>query len=141
MKEPLLILLVLISLSSCQLNWYGDIDLGSNFYYMIGPAFNSIVIPVHPEKPYSSSIYIVKDVEEIGFNNNLIIAISNDQKAMKYWRINKNEESIKMGYKENAVLTLSNVSLIDSLEFYQIKNSEEIHLKSNTDYRQELNYE
>lgn len=61
------------------MNWYGDIDLGCDFYYMVEPAFNSIVIPVNPDEPYKSSIYIIKDIESVGFNKNYILATSKNE--------------------------------------------------------------
>ncbi len=141
MRNKLLILLTLISLNSCQLNWYGDIDLGSDFYYLVEPAFNSIVIPVNPKKPYESSIYIIKEIESIGFNENLILATSKSEEEIKYWRIDKKSESKQLGYKENLIMELSNVSQIDSTEFHQIGTTEKIELKTKTEYRKELNYE
>lgn len=133
--------MTLISLNSCQLNWYGDIDLGSDFYYLVEPAFNSIVIPVNPKKPYESSIYVIKEIESLGFNENLILATSKSEQEIKYWRIDKKSESKQLGYKENSIMELSNVSQIDSTEFHQIGTTEKIELKTKTEYRKELNYE
>jgi len=123
------------------MNWYGDIDLGSDFYYMVEPAFNSIVIPVNPEEPYASSIYIIKDIESIGFNKNYILATSKNGDEIKYWRIDKKAESKELGYKDNSIMELSNVSEISSSEFNRIKTVENIKLKTKSDYRKELNYE
>lgn len=123
------------------MNWYGDIDLGSDFYYMVEPAFNSIVIPVNPDEPYKSSIYIIKDIESVGFNKNYILATSKNEDEIKYWRIDKNAESKELGYKDNSIMELSNVSEIDSTEFNQIKTTQNINLKTKSEYRKELNYE
>ncbi|MCL5247777.1 hypothetical protein M4I21_18365 [Cellulophaga sp. 20_2_10] len=141
LRNKLLILLTLIFLNSCQLNWYGDIDLGSNFYYQVEPAFNSIVIPVNTDEPYKSSIYVIKNIESVGFDKNYILAISKNGQEIKYWRINKNAETKKLGYNENSIIELSNVSEIGSTEFNQIRTSENIGLKTKTEYRKELNYE
>ena len=141
MRNKLLILLTLISLNSCQSNWYGDIDLGSGFYYMVEPAFNSIVIPVDSDEPHSSSITVIKDIESIGFNRDYILATSKEKDQLKYWRIAKKAESKELGFKENSVIELSNVSEIDSAEFNRIKTTENIQLKTKTEYRKELNYE
>ncbi|BAO56328.1 hypothetical protein [Nonlabens marinus] len=141
MRNKLLILLTLISLNSCQMNWYGDISLGSDFYYMVEPAFNSIVIPVNPNEPYKSSIYIIKDIESVGFNKNYILVTSKIGDETKYWRIDKKAVSKELGYKVNSIMELSNVLEINSVEFDKIKKDEKIKLKTKTEYRKELNYE
>ena len=131
----------LIFLNSCQLNWYGDIDLGSDFYYLVEPAFNSIAIPVNPDEPHKSSINVINNIESVGFNKNYILATSKSEYGIKYWRIDKKAESKELGYKENSLIELSNVSEIDSAEFNRIKTDEIIKLKTKTEYRKELNYE
>ena len=123
------------------MNWYGDVDLGSDFYYQVEPVFNSIVIPVNPDEPYKSSIYIIKDIESVGFNKNYILATSKSGDEIKYWRIDKKSESKELGYKDNSIMELSNVSEIKSAEFDKIKEDENIKLKTKTEYRKELNYE
>ena len=141
MRKAFLFLTLLTSLSSCQLNWYGDINLGSDFYYIVEPAFNSVVIPVNPNEPYKSSISIIKDIESIGFNKNYILATSKSRDEIKYWRIDKKSESKELGYKDNSIMELSNVSEIKSAEFDKIREDENIKLKTKTEYRKELNYE
>lgn len=123
------------------MNWYGDIDLGADFYYMVEPAFNSIVIPVNPDEPYKSSIYVIKDIESVGFNKNYILATSKSGEEIKYWGIDKNAESKELGYKDDSIMELSNVSEINSAEFNHIKTAENINLKTKSEYRKELNYE
>jgi hypothetical protein len=123
------------------MNWYGDIDLGSDFYYIVEPAFNSIVIPVNPDEPYKSSITIIKDIETLGFNKNYILATSKSNYEKKYWRIDKKAESRELGYRDNSIMELSNVSEIDSTEFTRMKTAENIKLKTKSEYRKELNYE
>lgn len=98
------VLLYLILLSSCKINWYGDIDLGSGFYYMVDPDFNSIVIPVNQKKAFKSSIYIVKNVELIGFNENVILAISREKHCKEYWKIDKTMKTIKQGYDDSSLM-------------------------------------
>ncbi|RKS42560.1 hypothetical protein BC962_3227 [Gillisia mitskevichiae] len=136
-----MIILTLVFLNSCQLNWHGDIDLGSDFYYMVEPAFNSIVIPVNSDEPYKSSIYIIKDIESVGFNKNYILATSKSGDEIKYWRIDKKAESKELGYKDDSIMELSNVSEIQPVEFDKIKTDENIKLKTKTEYRKDLNYE
>ena len=72
----LFIFLLFILANSCQLNWYGDIDLGGDYYYLVEPAFNSINVPVNPDEPYVSSNYVIKNVEQIGFDKENILVIS-----------------------------------------------------------------
>ena len=141
MRNRPLILLAIISLSSYQLNWFGDIDLGSGFYYLVEPAFNSIVIPVNPNETYKSSIYIIKDIESVGFNKKHILVTSKDGAEMKYWLIDKNEKTKKLGFKENSIMELSNASEIDSAKFSHVMISENIELKTKAEYRKDLNYE
>ncbi len=123
------------------MNLFGDIDLGADFYYIVEPAFNSIVIPVNPDEPYKSSIYVIKDIESVGFNKNYILATSKNGEETKYWRIDKNAESKELGYKDSSIMELSNVSEINSTEFNQIKTAENINLKTKSEYRKKLNYE
>ena len=80
----------LIFLNSCQLNWYGDIDLGSDFYYLVEPAFNSIAIPVNPDEPHKSSINVINNIESVGFNKNYILATSKSEYGMTKKRNQKN---------------------------------------------------
>ena len=108
---------------------------------MVDPAFNSIVIPVNPDEPYASSIYIIKEIESIGYNENYILATSMEGNELKYWLIDKKAESKELGYKDNSILKLSNVSKISSSEFNRIRETENIRLKTKSDYRKELNYE
>lgn len=141
MKYKFLILLTLSSLSYCKLNWWGDINLGSNFYYLVEPAFNSIVIPVNPKDPYKSSIYIIKDIESLGFNKNYILVSSKKGNELKYWLIDKKTESKELGYGKNSIMKLSNVLEIKLSEFQKIRANEKIKLKTKSEYRKELNYE
>lgn len=141
MIKKLLLLLPLIFLNSCNINWYGDIDLGSNFYYLVDPAFNSVVIPVNPREPYKSSIFVIKDVESIGFDNNTILVTSITQEGKKYWLIDKTQKSKKLGYADDSVMNLSNISGIDSINFNITLESTSLKMKTKTQYRKELNYE
>lgn len=140
MKNGILTFITLIGLIACNPNFYGDVNLGSDFYYMVEPSFNSIVIPVNPKKPFVSSIYIIKNIESIGFNKKYILATSESEINTEYWKIDKAQKKKKLGYDENSILKLSNVIRIDSAKFYQTLNSEKIKLKTKTEYRKELNY-
>ena len=139
-KKHIVFTSLLIIMNSCQLNWFGDIDLGSSFYYMVEPAFNSIVIPVNKEKPYDSSIYIIKEIENIGYNKEYILASSMDNDILKYWKIDKTAETKQLGYSKNSVMRLSNLTEINFKEFIITIGSEKITLKTKSEYRKELNY-
>lgn len=141
MRSNLIILLSFIFLNTCQVNWYGDINLGLNFYYLVEPAFNSIVIPVNVAKPYGSSTYIIKNIESLGFNKKYILATSISEKGITYWKIDKTVETKKLGHGEDSIMRLSNVSEISLIEFDQIIRLENIRLKTKTAYRKELYFE
>lgn len=126
---------------SCNLNWYGDIDLGSDIYYLVNPDFNSVVIPVNPKDPHRSSIEVINNIESIGFNNNTILVTSIGKDGKEYWLIDKTHKSKKLGYKDNSLLKLSNVLEIDSLKFNNILESTSIKRKTKAQYRKKLNYE
>ena len=108
---------------------------------MVEPAFNSIVIPVKPEEPYKSSTYIIKDIESIGFNKNYILATSKTEQGLKYWQIDKTIQTEKLGYNENSIMELSNVTELDPIEFNQMRITQKIKLKTKNEYRKERNYE
>ena len=141
MKKRISFALSLTFLASCQVNWYGDINLGSDFYYMVQPAFNSIVIPVNQKEPYKSSICVIKDIESVGFNDKIILATSMSEDGVKYWKIDKTVKSEELGYRDDSIIILSNVVEIDSNGFYKIQELEQINLKTKTEYRKQLNYE
>ena len=125
---------------SCDQNFYGDIDLGSDYYYLVEPSFNQIVIPVNREKPYQSSISIIKNIKEIGFNRDYILAKSIVGDSIKYWIIDKNKESKELGYIDNSVLRLSNVNQVDSILFYSIKIKVDIQVREKEYYQKESGY-
>lgn len=140
-KKHIVFISLIIIMNSCQLNWFGDIDLGSSFYYIVEPAFNSIVIPVNKNKPYDSSIYVIKGIESIGYNKEFILVSSMDNDTLKYWKIYKTAETKQLGYNKNSAMRLSNLTEINFKEFVTTVNSENITLKTKSQYRKEHNYE
>ena len=139
-NRKLLFLFTLTFFCSCDQNFYGDIDLGSDFYYLVEPSFNQIAIPVNREKPYQSSITIIKNIKEIGFDRNFILAKSLVGDSIKYWIIDKTKESKKLGYIDNSVLRLSNVNQVDSLLFNRTKIKVDIQVREKEDYQKESGY-
>ncbi len=61
---------------------------------------------------------MIRDVESVGFNKKYVLATSKNMQELRYWRIDKMMETEKLGYEENFIMELSNVSKIDSTEFY-----------------------
>ncbi len=131
---------MLVIMTSCNLNFYGDIELGADFYYMVEPAFNSIVTPVNKDEPFKSSIYIIQDVETLGLNKDKILVTSIVNDTLKYWLIDKTKESKELGYDKKSNLRLSNVNQIDSIRFTRIQKEENIKMKTKSEYRKKLNY-
>ena len=132
---------LLTILTSCNLNFYGDIDLGADFYYVVEPTFNCIVTPVDKKKPYNASIFIIRDVETLGVNKDKILVTSIVNDTLKYWVIDKTKESKELGYDKKSNLRLSNVTQIDSIGYAKIQKEENIKMKTKSDYRKKLHYE
>jgi len=136
-----ILVLSLILLSSCNINWNGDIDLGGDFYYLVDPVFNSINVPVNPNKPYVSSNFVIQNIEQVGFNKKCILAISDSSNIKMYWMIDKTKKSECLGYNNNSRMILSNVNKIDSIKFKAMIQQTGVEMKSKTFYRKQLNYE
>ena len=128
----------LILLIAC--NFYGDLDLGSNFYYQTEPSFNSIVVPVDNDKPYTAQINVIQDVDHMGFNNEYIFVSSERNDSTLFWVINKKEESSKLGYDGSSNIKLSNIKRVDSIEFYVLISREHIELKSKLFYQKQAGW-
>jgi hypothetical protein len=93
----------------------------------------------------ASSLYIIRDIENIGFNKEYILAVSNTNDTLSYWVIDKTKETHiitnqdKEGKSTTSVSNL--VGPIDSLTFNNLLKQTNIELLSKTYYRQKLNYE
>lgn len=121
-------------------NFYGDLDLGSNFYYQTEPSFNSIVVPVDTDKPYTAQIKVIQGVDHIGFNNEYIFVSSVRNDSTLFWVINKKEEANKLGYDRSSNIRLSNMKQVDSTEFYVLISREHIELKSKKFYQKQAGW-
>jgi hypothetical protein len=139
-NRKLLALLILPFFCSCDQNFYGDIDLGSDFYYLVEPSFNQVAIPVNREKPYQSSITIIKNIKEIGFNRDFILVKSIVGDSIKYWIIDKSKKSKELGYIDNSVMRLTNVNQVDSILFNWTKKKLDIQVREKDYYQKELGY-
>lgn len=139
MKILRVISLILISLFfSC--NFYGDLNLGSDFYYQTDPTFNSIVTPDNKDKPYSIQSSVIRDIDSLGYNERYILATSNRNDSIFYWIIDKNKQSIELGYDIYSNLKLSNVMTVDSFHFYKLEKEEQIEMKSKLYYQKEAGW-
>ncbi|MDP5106990.1 MAG: hypothetical protein NWQ31_12565 [Polaribacter sp.] len=129
-------LILVFFLSSCLGNFYGDKDLGADFYYMVEPSFNSIFIASSRDNPYESlGPYVIKDVESLGFNDQFIlVSAKNNDTVIKYYLIDKVNE-LKRNYEDRLLKT--NLIEIDSLEFTKISETYKITIKTNEEYRKE----
>ena len=121
--------------------WYGDIELGDEYYYMVEPAFNSIQT-LETDDSDRTNGYVIRNIESIGFNEDFILAVNKDSLDFKYWVIDKTrdsdlyKQSLRVGQVHEEV-----IGPLDSLEFMYIKAQQKIEMKSKTYYRKKLNYE
>jgi hypothetical protein len=125
---------------SCNVTFYGDIDLGANFYYWVEPAFNDIVFPNNPNQPYSSGSCVIQNIEELGFNEDYILATTLSGDSLTYWLIDKTKESKEAGDDDNSNLRLSNVNIVDTSLWNSIRRNNNIEVKSKYDYQKEAGY-
>ncbi|MEQ9442287.1 MAG: hypothetical protein RIG62_24815 [Cyclobacteriaceae bacterium] len=121
--------------------WYGDIELGDEYYYMVEPAFNAIQT-LKTDDDNRSNGYVIKNIESIGFNEDFILAVNKDSLHLQYWIIDKNRNSeLYQEAKRNQLVHEEVIGPMDSLEFMDFKASQKIELKTKTYYREKLNYE
>ena len=124
---------------SCDINFYGDKDLGGDFYYMVEPAFNSIYIAKLRDNPYQNlGPYIIRNVNSIGFNKNIILVSNKINDSVKYYLIDKNKE-LKRGYADR--LKKTNFIILDSLLFFKFQKKHKINIKTNEEYWKEYGWE
>jgi hypothetical protein len=141
MKKLLFFLTIL--LTSCSTaDFYGDIDLGGNMYYIVDPTFNSIDFASGPTNDrMQTSIPIIKQVESVGFNDNYILVINKINDAVYYWAIDKTIETKLIDTPKDSLIKISNLKgPIDITEFNRLKESNKIQLVSATLYSKKLGY-
>uniref|UniRef100_UPI003217EAF3 hypothetical protein n=1 Tax=uncultured Draconibacterium sp. TaxID=1573823 RepID=UPI003217EAF3 len=132
-------LIILVFISSCG-NFYGDLDLGGNFYYMTEPSFNDIYVPTNKKKPYSGGSLVIRDIVSLGYNSSYILATSNRNDTLFYWIINKNKKSQELGYDNYSNLRLSNLKQVDSVQFHNFVDIENIELKPKLYYQRKAGW-
>jgi hypothetical protein len=146
MKNRLFRILIILFCTSCgpsDVWWYGDINLGDHYYYMVEPSFNSIQ-SLNANDNQRPNGYILENIEYIGFNKKFILAINKENNVEKYWIIDKhhsNSENLVSKYKINQKENKELFGPIDSIDFYAFKNKQDIKLNSKTFYRKKLKYE
>lgn len=109
--------------------------MGSNFYYIHSRGFSDIVKPVKAKEPHSSGIFIIQNINTVGFNNDYILATSNNNDTLMYWIIDKTIDSKEMGYDDNSNLILSNVNEVELDKFNRTLIESKIVLKTKADFR------
>ncbi len=130
-------------MASCSsADFWGDVDLGNEFYYMTEPTYNSINLSESPDDPMKSSSCVIRDIEFVGYDDNYILAINKTKDTLRYWIIDKTVPTSRQGYLDSSIVLLTNVKQsLDSFEFIRIKSETQIQLLSKTDYRKKYNWE
>ncbi len=132
-------LVFILICNSCG-NFYGDLDLGANFYYQTEPSFNNIIFPDNIEKPNSIGSLVIRNIELLGFNKDYILATSIRKDTITYWIIDKNLESSRLGYDQHSNLKLSNVIKLDSTDFYKFNSKQNINLRPKLYYQKQAGW-
>jgi hypothetical protein len=144
MKHQFLSLIISIYMFSCRPSdawWYGDVELGDEYYYMVEPAFNSIQT-IETDDSNRSNGYVIRNIELIGYNKNFILAVNNDSLTLKYWVIDKNRTSNYFRKAiQNGQVNEEVIGPIDSTDFMHFATTNKIKMLSKTYYRKKLNYE
>jgi hypothetical protein len=122
-------------LSSCVGNFYGDKNLGGDFYYMVEPSFNSIYIASFRDNPYENlGPYVIQNVKSLGFNDKFILVSNNKNDSLKYFLIDK-EKELKRDYVDR--LRKTNLFELESLKFEELIIIYKIKMKTNEEYWKE----
>ncbi|PQJ76646.1 hypothetical protein BTO16_12215 [Polaribacter glomeratus] len=124
---------------SCNSNFYGDKDVGGDFYYMVEPAFNSIYIAKIKDSPYQYlGPYVIENIESLGFNDRFILISNKKNDSLKYFLIDK-EKELNRNYEDRLQKTYS--LELDSLKFEKLIVIHKIKIKTNEEYRKENGWE
>ena len=107
-----LILLFTDLVISC--NYYGDIDLGSKFYSMVGPAFNSFAYRFG-----NGYKYIVNEkFESIAWDKDYILFSTKADSLINYWEIDKIRPLKDEDFKDDLNLKSFLSGPMDSIKWY-----------------------
>lgn len=141
MKKLLFFLTILLTNCSTA-DFYGDVDLGGNLYYIVDPSFNSIDFASGPTNdPMQTAIPVIKQIESVGFNDNCILVINKFNDTKYYWVIDKTIETKLINTPKDSLIKISNLKgPLDTTEFNRLKESNKIQLVSSTEYNKKLGY-
>ncbi len=128
------VFLLLLFMFSCE-NFYGDKNLGGDFYYMVEPAFNLIYIPNDLGNPYALGPTVIKNIEELGYNKEYILASTKNDDSINYYLIDKILES-KRDYQDR-LKGKTNLKALDSIKFEFMKVKYGIETKAKEEYWKE----
>ncbi|MGB1042886.1 MAG: hypothetical protein ACPGU6_05795 [Tenacibaculum sp.] len=128
-------LIIVIFIFSCDKNFYGDKNLGGDFYYMVEPAFNSIVMPLKQEEPYKGGTYVIENIEELGFNKEYILVSAKKKDSIEYFLIDKSAESNR-DYIDR-LKSKTNLVKLNFKKFQDFKKEYNIQTKTKEEYLKE----
>ena len=128
-------LIFVFFLTACIGNFYGDKDLGGDFYYMVEPSFNSVFIASSKDSPYESlGPYVIENIASLGFNEKFILASAKNKDSIKYYLIDK-EKEVKRNYADRLLKT--NLIELDAVAFENASKLYKIRMKTNEEYWKE----
>ncbi len=143
--QHLLKLIIVVLITSCSsAKYWGDVNLGSDFYYMPDPAFNSINLSNSKEDPMRSSSYVVKNIKFLGFDDNFILAVSEINDTLHYWVIDKTQKLRSQIESNNRISFDAKESYVtestDSTNYISLKLKMNIMMYSKEHYQKKANY-
>lgn len=128
-------LILIIFCFSCSDNFYGDKDLGSDFYYIVEPSLNSIYIAKFRDDPHEYlGPYVIRNINLLGLNKKFILVCSKINDSINYYLIDK-ENELKRNYNDRLIKT--NLIVLDSLKFFELQKKYKIEIKTNEEYSKE----
>ena len=143
-KAPLIVFLA--GLWSCSTaSFYGDIDLGSNFYYAIGE-YNEICLSTSSQSFMKQGQSIINNIDSVGYNDKYILVISITDSLKEFWLIDKTQKPKKVSNDDKrseqlGLVKLSNVTkFADSGTFSYFVKKQKIKLFSSVYYRHKAGY-
>lgn len=110
--------------------WYGDIELGDEYYYMVEPSFNSIQT-LGTDDANRSVGYVLKEVHLLGFNDDYIAAST---RTHGFYIIDKNGIS---PLSKSYCIHEEVIGPVDSTAFFDFVTDQDISLKSSEQYQEE----
>lgn len=140
--KRLLALLTIIITSCSTADFYGDVDLGGNLYFIVDPSFNSVDFATGPTSdPMRTALPIINHIESVGFNDKCILVVSKVDDNKFYWVIDKTQATAIVNTPNDSLTKITNLKgPLDSIEFNKLKTSNKILLISAIEYRKKFDY-